>query len=303
MSSHPKKKRPTAAASSRNRKGKKRINLAVVTAIGLVALIIGGIVAAVVTRDGGDDDLSPPELSRYGSDTSKVDPYLDKVGAQLRKRSVYVDPAVIDDGALSDGQVAELERKAADAPGPLRIAVLPVERLEAPFDDDGIEYESPPLNLAYEPSEMLSVIGQKVGKPGTYALIIHAGSPDKGRTMVAHPYLGAETEDSDVDGVNNALKEVHDCCTPDYHDMLARFIDVSDERPLGGWAIFGLVVGGLAAAVGLLYWSARGLGYSFYWPESRSGGGGHSDHHQTSVYTSSSDSGSSGSDSGGGFSF
>ncbi len=155
-----------------------------------------------------------------------VDSYLDEVADRISKPGIYVDPAVLDDDLLSSDQVTTLTRQATKAPGPLRIMVLPVDRLTV--DDGG----RTPADLAYRPRQLVREIYERVDRKGTYAVLVAAPSQVEGQSLFATQWPRGGTAYDIRDATDQALR----CCAPDYAPMLRRFVREADDRLAGGAA-------------------------------------------------------------------
>ncbi len=153
-----------------------------------------------------------------------VDRYLDSVADTVRAPGVFVDPAVLDDGKLTSDDVATLERRAAQAPGPVRLLVLPVEELRV--DRGGVTS----AELAYRPAQLVKQIYRRVDRAGTYAVLVSADSRDEGQSFYAYQWArGGKTYD-----IEDAADRAIACCAPDYAPMLRRFLKEADDPLRGG---------------------------------------------------------------------
>ncbi len=151
---------------------------------------------------------------------AEVDDYLDEVADRITQPGVYVDPAVVEDDVLTVGQVTALTRQARNAPGPLRIVLLPVESLTV---DDGGRTAA---DLAYRPSQLVREIYRRVDRRGTYAVLVVAPSEIEGQSFYATQWPRGGTAYDIRDAANRALR----CCAPDYAPMLRRFVREADDR-------------------------------------------------------------------------
>lgn len=182
-----------------------------------------------------------------GIGTPQVDRYLDRVAKELARPGLYVDPAV-DRGSLTETEIDDLDAEFAKAGGPVRVAVLPADRL-----DVEPEY-SYTVDLAYEPDELVGQLYDRVGADGTYAILVDADSADAGRSFTAYQYA-EERPFYDVEG---ALNQAVDCCAPDYGGMLESFAgSVGDEQTDWG-RVLGFGAAGLAL-LGAAWWGGRRL--------------------------------------------
>lgn len=213
-----------------------RINLAKIVPLALVGVVFGGV---WLSTQGGDD--APDDVYPTGRQSTAANAYLDRVATQLAQPGLYADPDVIASGRLDATEVAEIDEAAADADGPVRIAVLPAEKLYA--DDTGLSAGK--LDLAYSPDELTAQLYDRVGQDGTYALLIDARDESAGRSFTAYQWA----EDGPSYDVEGALDEAVDCCAPDYGEMLETFAaEAGDEKVnLLRWLLY--AVGGLAATV------------------------------------------------------
>lgn len=148
--------------------------------------------------------------------------YLDQLAVELAQPGVHVDPEVIADLALTADEAAELDRIAAESPGPVRVAVVPARKLM--FDDP------PPAAgeswLVFDPEELNAQVYDRVGVDGTYVLLLHASSQSAGRSFTARQYA----EERPFYRVEGALNDAVDCCAPDYDRMLTRFLEEAGEE-------------------------------------------------------------------------
>ena len=166
----------------------------------------------------------PGPASAEGS-RSDVDRYLDTVADAVAQPGVYVDPAVLKDGALSGDEVTTLTRLAAATPGPVRILVLPVERLTV--DEGGRTGAS----LAYRPDKLVKQIYGRVDGRGTYAVLVSAPSKAEGYSFYATQWARGNTKYD----IENAAARAIACCPTDAEPLLRRFLKGADDRlKLGG---------------------------------------------------------------------
>ncbi len=155
-----------------------------------------------------------------GGTRGDVNDYLDEVADRIAKPGVYVDPAVLDDDALTADQVTALTRQARKAPGPLRIVVLPVDPLTV---DDGGRTAA---DLAYRPRQLVREIYRRVDSKGTYAVLVVAPSEVEGQSLYATQWPRGGPAYDIRDATDQALR----CCAPDYARMLRRFVREADDR-------------------------------------------------------------------------
>jgi hypothetical protein len=192
----------------------------------------------------------PPAFPDGGSGTTEADAYLDEVAAELARPGLYVDPDVIE---LDADEVRELDAAAADQAGPVRIAVLPAERLMRD-DRDG-----PPsrYGLAHDAQEMVAQLYDRVGSDGTYAILVDAGSESEGRSFTAAQYA----EEGPTYDVEGAVEAAVDCCAPEYAGILGTFIDEAGDEEVSGLAWLIRIGGGVFAIVagwfGWRWWKRR----------------------------------------------
>lgn len=169
--------------------------------------------------------LLTPSASAEGA-RADVDDYLAEVADRASRPGVYVDPDVLEDGLVTTDQVTALTRQAQAAPGPLRILVLPVDRLTV---DDGGRTAA---GLAYAPRQLVREIYDRVDRRGTYAVLVAAPSEEEGQSLYAAQWpRGGPAYD-----IRDAADQAVSCCTPDYAPMLRRFVREADDRLPGGAA-------------------------------------------------------------------
>ncbi|MFF1821807.1 hypothetical protein ACFVWG_31170 [Kribbella sp. NPDC058245] len=171
------------------------------------------------------------------------DAYMNEVASHLGDPGVWVDPDV---SQLSSSEVAELSAAAKSAAAPIRIAVIPAEKLSK-----GGYYSS----LAWEGEEIADQLYDRVGVEGVYAVLVDASSESKGRGF----HAVQRADHGPTYHVGGAVDQAVDCCAPDYDRMLERFIQraqVIDDPwyiDVAPWA------GGVAGLFGL-WWGAVTLG-------------------------------------------
>ncbi|TDD59812.1 hypothetical protein E1263_13615 [Kribbella antibiotica] len=171
------------------------------------------------------------------------DAYLNEVAGHLGDPGVWVDPGV---SKLSSSEVAELNAAAKSAASPIRIAVIPAEKLKKS------QYSRV---LAWEGEEIADQLYDRVGVEGVYAVLVDASSESKGRGF----HAVQRADHGPTYHVGDAVDEAVDCCAPDYDRMLERFIQRAQviDKPwyidVAPWA------GGVAGLFGL-WWGAVTFG-------------------------------------------
>ncbi|QIX25472.1 hypothetical protein ncot_01870 [Nocardioides sp. JQ2195] len=230
-----------------------KINLAkVVPALFVIPIVVFAL----------NDEEGNNSAASYGSEPTKsyaahaeADAYLDRVAVELAQPGLYVDPSVASYN-FSAREAERLDDLAAEADAPLRIAVIPADRLEP--DDDGepsYDYSSPGSSkeLAYTGIELAGQLYDRVGADGTYAVLVDATSQGAGRSF----HAGQWAEEGETYDVEGAAEDAISCCAPDYETMIAEFIKESDDVDHGFWwwaawicapivALVALVTGGKA---------------------------------------------------------
>ncbi|KRF20948.1 hypothetical protein ASG90_00565 [Nocardioides sp. Soil797] len=197
-----------------------KINLAKVLPV-LLFVIVMAILLGTSGQDGTDDSGPSSAPTKSYAAHTQADAYLDRVAAQLAQPGVYVDPAVAS-YHLSETQVAHLDELAADADAPLRIAVIPVDRIRPDGDDPSYSYSR---ELAYTGVELAGQLYDRVGADGTYAVLVDASSEASGRSF----YAGQWAEEGETYDVEGAAEDAIRCCAPNYNTMLVEFIAQSDD--------------------------------------------------------------------------
>lgn len=176
--------------------------------------------------------------------TTTPDDYLNEVARNLGDTGVWVDPGVSE---LSASEVAELNTAAKSAAAPIRIAVIPAEKLKT-----GGKYSS---SLAWEGEEIADQLYDRVGVEGVYAVLVDASSQSRGRGF----HAVQRADHGPTYHVGDAVDEAVDCCAPNYERMLERFIQRAQviNKPwyvdVAPWA------GGIAGVFGL-WWGLVTLG-------------------------------------------
>ncbi len=172
------------------------------------------------------------------------DAYLNEVAAHLGDTGVWVDPGVRE---LSSSEVAELNAAAKNAAAPIRIAVIPAEKLKT-----GSKYSS---RLAWEGEEIADQLYDRVGVEGVYAVLVDASSQSRGRGF----HAVQRADHGPTYHVGDAVDEAVDCCAPNYERMLERFIERAQviNKP---WYVDVAPWAGGIAGVFSLWWGAVTLG-------------------------------------------
>ena len=172
-----------------------------------VALLVLAAAAALL--------LAPPASA---ADRDTVDAYLRQVSRQVERPGVYVDPLVVRQGKLTPAQIDAIRALARRQSSSLHILVLPASRLTV--DEGGVTS----AHLAYAPPDLIARLHRVVGKAGTYALLTSAPNQAAGQSFYAYQWAG----DGPVYRTGAAVQDAIDCCAPDYHTMLRRFVARSD---------------------------------------------------------------------------
>lgn len=139
-----------------------------------------------------------------------VDAYLDQVAAALARPGVHADPAVIESGRLTQKQVRRLNRRARGLEVPVRIAVLPADRLKV----DG--------RLVNKPAATIQLLHDRIARKGVIVLLTAARNQQQGQSLFAYQFYDEGDEFIDVEG---AVDAAIDCCAPDYAPMLGAVLD------------------------------------------------------------------------------
>ncbi|TCM41796.1 hypothetical protein [Kribbella sp. VKM Ac-2568] len=173
--------------------------------------------------------------------------YLNDVAAKLGQTGLWVDPDV---KKLSSTETAELDRRAKAAVAPLRIAVIPAEKIDtAPASISSY------TRLAWEGEEIADQLYDRVGVEGVYAVLVDARSESAGRGFHAVQRADHGPTYHVGDGVDDAV----DCCAPDYEEMLTKFIERAQEVDKPFYIDAAPYAGGVAG-VAALWWGGTALG-------------------------------------------
>lgn len=204
-----------------------KINLAKVLPALAAAIFI---VISLVTQggDGGGTSSYDSEPTKSYAAHTEADAYLDRVAVELAQPGLYVDPGVAS-RKFSASEAERLDRLAAETDGPVRIAVIPADRLE-PDNADESSYGSS-KELAYTGVELAGQLYDRVGADGTYAVLVDASSQAEGRSF----HAGQWAEEGETYDIEGAAEGAIECCAPDYERMVASFIDDSDDVQHGFW--------------------------------------------------------------------
>ncbi|MEZ5094509.1 hypothetical protein [Nocardioides sp.] len=153
-----------------------------------------------------------------------VDHYLDQVADRATKPGVYVDPAVLEDDLIASDDVTALTRQAVKVSGPVRVMVLPVDRLTV---DKGGHTSA---DLAYRPAQLVRKIADRIDRKGTYAVLVTAPSRDDGASFYALQVVrGGPSYD-----IGRATSAAIDCCSTDAAALLRRFLKEADHPLASG---------------------------------------------------------------------
>lgn len=173
--------------------------------------------------------------SPEGVSAAEAGAYFDDVAVELAQPGVWVDPDVDE---LSSADIADLEADIAEAPVPMRIAVVPADKITT---SSGYY-----VDLAWPDAEIPSELYDRVGVDGVYAVLVDASSSEAGR--------GFHGVHHDNDGptyhVEDAIDRAVECCAPNYDDMIEQFVqrasDVDQPAYIDAapWAGTAAVLGG-----------------------------------------------------------
>ncbi|WP_405061975.1 hypothetical protein OG474_10045 [Kribbella sp. NBC_01505] len=173
---------------------------------------------------------------------SSPEGYMNDVASHLGDPGVWVDPDV---GELSSSEVASLDAAAKSAAAPIRIAVIPADKIK-----NG-EY-SP---LAWEGEEIADQLYDRVGVEGVYAVLVDASSQSYGRGF----HAVQRADHGPTYHVGDAVDAAVDCCAPNYERMLERFIQRAQVIDKPWYIDIAPYAGGLAGLFGL-WWGVVTLG-------------------------------------------
>ncbi|WP_166346939.1 hypothetical protein [Phytoactinopolyspora limicola] len=212
--------------------------VAAVAALGVVGSL--GVSGSVVASP-GSTAVAQPAATSAAEHERAVEVYFDELALHLSEPGVWVAPE--SQQRLSGRSAAELDRAAKGAPVPMRIAVIPASVLAIP-DERAFRTE-----LLWESPVMATELYERVGLDGVYAILVDADSSDDGRG-----FWGVQHADSGPTyNVESAVDQAVDCCAPDYHAMLDRFIDRASQvkQP---WYLYAAVAVGVVVVVFALWW-------------------------------------------------
>ena len=234
-----------------------KINLAKVVpflGIGVVLLIWFASLntSADTSPDYYDDDPYVSTSSAGYTDTARADAYFTRAARELAQPGVYVDPEVIAEGRMTRFEAEELDRLAADTPGPVRVLVVPADALreEDPDDPDASSYGN---DIAYPDTDLPGQLYDRVGVDGTYLVLVDAESSYDGRSFNATQF----SEERPFYQVEDAVDRAVDCCAPHYRSMIVAFLERAGDEQTNPWPIVGWVVGIGGGLLGLLLGGRR----------------------------------------------
>ncbi|MFT4286256.1 hypothetical protein [Nocardioides sp.] len=170
-----------------------------------------------------------------GHADTDLDRYAGEVAGHLARPGLYVADDALGHGGLTPDRIADLDRLAADTPGPVRIAVVTADSLQTAGWDP----------VRGDPMELLGAIYDHVGADGTYLLLIDAMSSDGGRSFTTNQWA----EDGPTYQVEKGVDDAVDCCAPAYDDMIEAFLGTAGEEELNPGPVIGGLLAGLAVLV------------------------------------------------------
>ncbi|GAA1609052.1 hypothetical protein GCM10009789_74390 [Kribbella sancticallisti] len=193
---------------------------------------------------------TPPDLEgERKKQLAAAERYMDDVAAKLSTPGVWADPAV---KSLSAREVAALDRAAKAAKAPIRIAVIPAGSINvAPFRNTAYTK----VKLAWEGEEIADQLYDRVGVEGVYVVLTHASSSSQGRGL----HAVQRADHGPTYHVESAVDQAVDCCSPDYEDMLERFIQRAQQINKPFYVDAAPYAGGAAGLIGL-WWGVTALG-------------------------------------------
>lgn len=199
-----------------------------------------------------DEDPYVSASSASYADTARADAYFDRAARELAQPGVYVDPEVVAEGRITRFEADELDRLAADTPGPVRVLVVPADALreEDPDDPEASSYGN---DIAYPDADLPGQLYDRVGVDGTYLVLVDASSSSTGRSFNATQFA----EERPFYQVEDAVDQAVDCCAPHYRSMIVAFLERAGDEQTNPWPIVGWVVGGGGALLGLLLGGRR----------------------------------------------
>ncbi len=173
------------------------------------------------------------------------DAYMNTVAGHLGDAGVWVDPDVRE---LSPSETAQLDAAAKSAGAPIRIAVIPAEKISKSQS----KYYSRP---AWEGEEIADQLYDRVGVEGVYAVLVDASSQSNGRGL----HAVQRADHGPTYFVGDAVDQAVDCCAPDYESMLERFIQRAQVVNKPFYVDAAPYAGGAAGIIGL-WVTVTGLG-------------------------------------------
>ncbi|TCC58598.1 hypothetical protein E0H73_25055 [Kribbella pittospori] len=173
------------------------------------------------------------------------DAYMSTVAGHLGDAGIWVDPDVKE---LSPAEVSQLDAAAKSAAAPIRIAVIPAEKINT--SDSGFS-----VNLAWEGEEIADQLYDRVGVEGVYAVLVDASSESDGRGF----HAVQRADHGPTYHVGDAVDQAVDCCAPDYEDMLGKFIERAQQVDKPFYIDAAPYAGGAAGLAGL-WWGVSALG-------------------------------------------
>lgn len=173
------------------------------------------------------------------------DAYMNTVAGHLGDPGVWVDPDVTE---LSASETAQLDAAAKSAGAPIRIAVIPVDKISK---SESRYYSQP----AWEGEEISDQLYDRVGVEGVYAVLVDASSESAGRGF----HAVQRADHGPTYFVGDAVDQAVDCCAPDYESMLERFIQRAQVVNKPFYVDAAPYAGGAAGIIGL-WVTLTGLG-------------------------------------------
>jgi hypothetical protein len=173
------------------------------------------------------------------------DAYMNTVASHLGDAGVWVDPDVTE---LSPSETAQLDAAAKSAGAPIRIAVIPAQKI----NKSESKYYSRP---AWEGEEIADQLYDRVGVEGVYAVLVDASSQSNGRGL----HAVQRADHGPTYFVGDAVDQAVDCCAPDYESMLERFIQRAQVVNKPFYVDAAPYAGGVAGIIGL-WVTVTGLG-------------------------------------------
>jgi hypothetical protein len=182
-----------------------------------------------------------PVLPMHGEDQSPeaASSYLDEVAAELGEPGLWVDLEIDD---LEPDEKATLDSAAKRAAGPMRIAVIPADRI----DTDPSPYLT---RLAWEGEEIANQLYDRVGVEGVYAVLVDADSSSDGRGF----HAVQRADEGPTYFVGDAVDQAVDCCAPNYNGMIERFIERAQQVD-DPWYVDAAPWAGGIGGIAFLWW-------------------------------------------------